>query len=171
MLAASRQTARCGAAIFPPDMTKSSPSVPHAPRLSSGKGTVLPVFSEAALESVHVNGPRRALNRGGPWTGSASDLLYARVWIQRTIGLADAARIERAVRAVASHMTFTDVLGAVASARYQRGAPDEPHAPDPVRAPPLRDREEPNYWSVVFDVVTPAARERLVEAATCQARG
>ncbi|HUY34880.1 MAG TPA: hypothetical protein VMV69_19190, partial [Pirellulales bacterium] len=37
----------------------------------------MPVFSEAALEGVHVNGPRRALNRGGPWTGSASDLLYA----------------------------------------------------------------------------------------------
>ncbi|HUY35567.1 MAG TPA: hypothetical protein VMV69_22680 [Pirellulales bacterium] len=39
-----------------------------------------------------------------------------------------------------------------------------------LTAPPPRDRDEPNYWSVVFDVVTPAAWERLVEAATCQAR-
>ena len=39
-----------------------------------------------------------------------------------------------------------------------------------LTASPPRDRDEPNYWSVVFDVVTPAAWERLVEAATCQAR-
>jgi len=95
----------------------------------------------------------------------------ARVWVQRTIGLADAARVERTVRAVASQVTFTDVLDAAASGRSQRGDPDELRVPDPVRAPPPRDRDEPNYWSVVFDVVTPAARERLVEAATCQARG
>ncbi|HUY36383.1 MAG TPA: hypothetical protein VMV69_26840 [Pirellulales bacterium] len=47
---------------------------------------------------------------------------------------------------------------------------DERALPDPVHAPAPRDRDEPNYWSVVFDVVTPAAWERLVEEATCQAR-
>ncbi|HUY36905.1 MAG TPA: hypothetical protein VMV69_29570 [Pirellulales bacterium] len=41
----------------------------------------------------------------------------ARVWIQRTIGFADAARIERAVRAVAAHVVFTDLLDAVEEAR------------------------------------------------------
>jgi len=96
----------------------------------------------------------------------------ARVWIQRTIGLADAARIERAVRAVESHVVFSDTLDAAAEARAQRARGGEnptPHAecaPAPAPAQP----EAPNYWSVVFNVVTPAAWERLVEAATCQAR-
>ncbi|HUY31563.1 MAG TPA: hypothetical protein VMV69_02210 [Pirellulales bacterium] len=93
----------------------------------------------------------------------------ARIWIQRAIGLADAARIERAVRAVQAHVVFTDVLDAVEEARcVSSGSPraaqdeDESH-----RAP---EREEPSYWPVVFEVVTPAAWQRLIEAATGQAR-
>ncbi|HUY32912.1 MAG TPA: hypothetical protein VMV69_09035 [Pirellulales bacterium] len=55
-----------------------------APMLSSGKGTVLPVFSEAApraslrfIEASALTRPLLRLAIGGPWTGSASDLLYA----------------------------------------------------------------------------------------------
>jgi len=41
---------------------------------------------------------------------------------------------------------------------------------DAVGSPRRAEPDEPNYWSVVFDVVTPSAWERLVEAATAQAR-
>jgi len=60
------------------------------------------------------------------------------------------------------------MLDAVAQARAKRAGVGE-IAP-PVRAPEPRDTDKPNYWSVVFDVVTPAAWERLVEAAMSQAR-
>jgi len=95
----------------------------------------------------------------------------ARVWIQRTIGLADAARVERAVRAVESHVVYTDILDAVAAARAQRARGNEIAAPSPAPSEPLTTAiDTPSYWSVVFDVVTPAAWERLVDAAMCQAR-
>ena len=95
----------------------------------------------------------------------------ARVWIQRTIGLADAARVERAVRAVESHVVYTDMLDAVEAARAQLARGDEISAPDPPCADaPTTTSDEPSYWSVVFDVVTPPAWARLVDAATCQAR-
>jgi len=95
----------------------------------------------------------------------------ARVWIQRTIGLADAARVERAVRAVESHVVYTDMLDAVAAARAHRARGNEIPAPDPVPAEaPTTTIHKPSYWSVVFDVVTPAAWERHVDAAMCQAR-
>jgi len=94
----------------------------------------------------------------------------ARVWIQRTIGFADAARIERAVRAVASHVTFTDVLDAAAAARAHRARGDTGAPKEQTQAVPVREPDEANYWSVVFDVITPAAWERLVESAMAQAR-
>jgi len=94
----------------------------------------------------------------------------ARVWIQRTIGLADAARIERTVRAVASHVTFTDVLDAAAAARSARVLGSEHVPPQAVARPTPVVPGETNYWSVVFDVITPAAWERLVHSATVQAR-
>ncbi|HUY36890.1 MAG TPA: hypothetical protein VMV69_29495 [Pirellulales bacterium] len=74
------------------------------------------------------------------------------------------------MRAVASHVALTDVLGAAEAARSKRagggdGAPTiidpRPRTPEPV---------ETNYWAVVFEVVTPAAWQRLVESATGQAR-
>ncbi|HUY32090.1 MAG TPA: hypothetical protein VMV69_04860 [Pirellulales bacterium] len=95
----------------------------------------------------------------------------ARIWIQRTIGLADAARVERAVRAVASHVVYTDMLRAVAAARAERARGGDVAAPDAApSAPATTPAEAPSYWSVVFDVVTPGAWQRLVEAAMCQAR-
>jgi len=87
----------------------------------------------------------------------------ARVWIQRTIGLADAARIERAVRAVASHVSFTDMLDAAAAQRAQTAHGGTRPDPAPQRERAVKEPDEENYWSVVFDVVTPAAWERLVE--------
>jgi len=66
----------------------------------------------------------------------------ARVWIQRTIGFADAARIERAVRAVASHVTFTDVLDAAAAARALRARGDTAAPKEQAQAAPVREPDE-----------------------------
>ncbi|HUY36662.1 MAG TPA: hypothetical protein VMV69_28265 [Pirellulales bacterium] len=65
---------------------------------------------------------------------------------------------------------FSDLLDAAALARSSRGDDDGAPASEPVRASAPIDRDEPNYGSVVFDVVTPSAWQRLVEAATSQAR-
>jgi len=62
------------------------------------------------------------------------------------------------------------MLDAVAEARAQRARGDENPPRHAARAPAPTIPDEPNYWSVVFDVVTPSAWERLVDAATCQAR-
>jgi len=91
------------------------------------------------------------------------------VWIQRTIGVANAARIERAARAITERVRFTDVLSAVEKARSNVPSDEGPRADETSGAPRERAPAVPTYWSVVFDVVTPAAWARLLDAAMSQA--
>ncbi|HUY34395.1 MAG TPA: hypothetical protein VMV69_16735 [Pirellulales bacterium] len=95
----------------------------------------------------------------------------ARIWIQRTIGLANAARIERAARAIAERVTLVDVLEASEAARRAIFVGQQMPLEDVGSAAPAPPSIEPSYWSVIFEVVTPAAWERLLNAASSAALG
>ncbi|HUY33725.1 MAG TPA: hypothetical protein VMV69_13325 [Pirellulales bacterium] len=95
----------------------------------------------------------------------------ARDWIQRVLGVANAARVEAELRARADQVTLSQVLDALAVRR--RGAVEEASSADASRpGGPVDSEAVPGpttYWSVVFEVVSRSGWMRIVDVAAAQA--
>jgi len=126
-------------------------------------------YRELSFQAITLETWREILNVAYEEAPLGDD--RARIWIQRTIGLANAARIERAARAIAERVTLVDVLEASEAARRAIFLGQQMPLEDVAGAATPPPSTEPTYWSVIFEVVTPAAWERLLNAASSAALG